>query len=159
MKKTLATLLAVVGLAAGAFSQGTIAFNNASGGGLVYLPGGTVPADVFTISLFGGASSGNLQFIATTTGLGAGFFYVTDDVVIPGVPVGTSAFLQLQATAPGGLAGAVSWSQLTGGNGAPAAPGIALSNPDLVLAPVPEPTTMALAGLGAAAMLIFRRRK
>ena len=30
---------------------------------------------------------------------------------------------------------------------------------DLVMSPVPEPATFALAGLGAAAMLIFRRRK
>jgi hypothetical protein len=29
----------------------------------------------------------------------------------------------------------------------------------LVLAPIPEPSTFALAGLGAAALLIFRRRK
>lgn len=30
---------------------------------------------------------------------------------------------------------------------------------DLTISPVPEPTTLALAGLGAAALLIFRRRK
>lgn len=32
-------------------------------------------------------------------------------------------------------------------------------NGDLVLVPVPEPTTIALSGLGAAALLLFRRRK
>jgi len=37
--------------------------------------------------------------------------------------------------------------------------GAAPAIPGFVLAPVPEPTTFALAGLGAAALLIFRRRK
>jgi hypothetical protein len=32
-------------------------------------------------------------------------------------------------------------------------------NQDLVMTTVPEPSTFALAGLGAAALLIFRRRK
>jgi hypothetical protein len=34
-----------------------------------------------------------------------------------------------------------------------------LNGQNLVLVPVPEPSTFALAGLGAAALLIFRRRK
>ena len=41
----------------------------------------------------------------------------------------------------------------------PAAPGLNNWPVDLVMTPVPEPATFALAGLGAAALLIFRRRK
>jgi len=38
-------------------------------------------------------------------------------------------------------------------------PSISAQFPGLILQPVPEPSTLALAGLGAAALLIFRRRK
>lgn len=41
----------------------------------------------------------------------------------------------------------------------PAAPGLDSWPVDLIMTPVPEPGTFALAGLGAAALLIFRRRK
>lgn len=50
--------------------------------------------------------------------------------------------------------------------GTPATPAVALSggtgsgwNGNLVLTPVPEPTTIALGGIGAAALLLFRRKK
>jgi hypothetical protein len=54
---------------------------------------------------------------------------------------------------------------LVGGNPLPSAtlfgtaPGTTIQGFTLGLLPVPEPSTFALAGLGAAAMLIFRRRK
>jgi len=50
-------------------------------------------------------------------------------------------------------------------DGSPASPAINLSGNggtwtgNLVLTPVPEPTTIALGGLGAAALMLFRRRK
>jgi hypothetical protein len=49
------------------------------------------------------------------------------------------------------------WSQATGGgaNGPVSTTGFA----GLQLLPVPEPSTIALAGLGAASLLLFRRRK
>jgi hypothetical protein len=49
------------------------------------------------------------------------------------------------------------WSQATGGNGN--GPVSTTGFTGLVLTPVPEPTTIALAGLGAASLLLFRRRK
>jgi len=61
--------------------------------------------------------------------------------------------------------GSLGWSQPTGD------PGAAIPNPPagtvtgaggysgLILTPVPEPSTIALGGLGAAALLLFRRRK
>jgi len=58
--------------------------------------------------------------------------------------------------------GALTWQQATGTTDPPSTvfvtAGAAGFN-GLVLAPVPEPSTFALAGLGAAALLIFRRRK
>jgi len=56
--------------------------------------------------------------------------------------------------------GALSWSQATGTSTSPAA--LALGNTAfnvLVLTQVPEPSTIALGGLAAAALLAFRRRK
>jgi len=60
-------------------------------------------------------------------------------------------------------AGVYAWMQGTGdytssppGTSTPFA---GLGDKDLVMTPIPEPSTFALAGLGAAALLIFRRRK
>lgn len=65
----------------------------------------------------------------------------------------------------GSASGALGWSQPTGDPTA-AIPQVAAglstgagAYSGLVLAPVPEPTTIALGGLGAAALLLFRRRK
>ena len=61
--------------------------------------------------------------------------------------------------------GALAWSNGTGNpNGSPPTTPVALTfgttgYNGLVLTGVPEPSTFALAGLGAAALMIFRRRK
>jgi len=61
--------------------------------------------------------------------------------------------------------GALSWTQATGApNASPPGTPAALTTgasgyAGLVLEPVPEPATIALGGLGAAALLMFRRRK
>lgn len=52
----------------------------------------------------------------------------------------------------GGLPAFALWATVPNGQGTPLSSGFTLS-------PVPEPTTLALSGLGAAALLIFRRRK
>jgi len=54
------------------------------------------------------------------------------------------------------------WSQGTGNpNGTPQTAAVSTSGffPGLQLTPIPEPSTIALAGLGAASLLLFRRRK
>jgi hypothetical protein len=82
---------------------------------------------------------------------------------------GSAADFMTAAASPVGLfawsgdalsGGALSWAS---GSGSATTPyvitkGAAAFN-GLVLAPIPEPSTFALAGLGAAALLIFRRRK
>jgi hypothetical protein len=61
--------------------------------------------------------------------------------------------------------GSLGWSQATGNpDSTPAGSAVPIVTGSggyagLVLAPVPEPTTIALGGLGAAALLMFRRRK
>jgi len=68
-----------------------------------------------------------------------------------------SSFSAAGATAVGFTA----WTQATGNylaSPTPAAPPDTQSS-DAVMVPVPEPSMLALAGLGAAALLIFRRRK
>lgn len=99
-------------------------------------------------------------------------------VVIPGVAAGGLATIRLQmwfdgagglfanyaaAAAGGGYVGTVTFQNGTsnpGGNPPVPAPNFS-GMPSIVLSatPVPEPTTFALAGMGAAALLIFRRRK
>jgi hypothetical protein len=92
---------------------------------------------------------------------------------------GTATSWAAEAAAPGGTLlgysgesfngsplGALSWDQPTGNPNATPTPGLpgalttgASGYEGLVLEPVPEPATIALGGLGAAALLFFRRRK
>jgi len=101
-------------------------------------------------------------------------------VNIPNVAAGALATIQLQmwyngasagglfanyaaAASGGGFVGTVTFQNPTSNpGGAPPVPAGKLTGMpsiNLVAAPVPEPTTLALAGLGAASLLIFRRRK
>ncbi len=76
-----------------------------------------------------------------------------------------NSWLSLSQPVPG-----VGWSSIATGSPGGFNAGTGGTDPNLpifnattiasgFLIPVPEPTTMALAGLGAAALLIFRRRK
>jgi hypothetical protein len=204
MKKLILSI-ALGGLTASGFAQGTISFGNLvnSGGGLVYsnTTATTVGATAFkfgaiSLELFygpvgstlaqleaGGTGFGDFVFNTSMTTSAAGKFF--DGTAVTTLePAGTGtgdATLNVElaiagwtgsfanyaaASAPGGAAlfgitGA--WGNPTGGGGAPPATQAGLIDwvlaNSLVLTPSPEPTTLALGGLGAAALLMFRRRK
>jgi len=140
------------------------------------------------VTVLGGPNSGNLTTIGTYTastdpkgytGLDIGQFRLGNaaaEVAIPGVAGGTAATIQLNmwydgagglfnsyaaAASGGGFIGTITFQTPTSG-GQPPLPAqnlVGMPSINLVAAPVPEPTTLALAGLGAASLLIFRRRK
>jgi len=188
MKKLAITFALVSMTAAGAFAQGQLVFENYFGAGNtnnapVKLADGTTLAagTSYLADLLFGTSAGTVNQDAGfhhtfSTAGGAGYFL--------GGPqqIGTSAgtyFMEIvvwQASAGG------TWSAATGGTGqssgylgtqygignifqenlpASPTPGVNFSGliSPLTMTFVPEPATLALGGLGAAALLLFRRRK
>jgi len=177
MKKAILSAVTVMGLSAATYGQ-SVFFDNTSGGGLVL---GAAASDQINGSLMGGTSSNSLAPVITLTGgsllnLGGGLVYDSSgqSYVIPGVAANGTATLHAQfwtgndatyaAAAAGGklVADSPIYTNPTGGGGVPASvPPSALANmPNVTLAVsgVPEPSTFALAGLGAAALLMYRRR-
>jgi len=179
MKKLLVTLAAVL-VSASTFAQGTILFNNRtpSGDARVFRPGGTegagagITAGLFLVS--GGTATlipGSTTTFRTTPAA-ATFFVNPIQVTVQGVPVGGSATVRMRAweTSAGSFdaarGGAGLWGesndvlvQNLGGQipGEPARTDALLTGlQEFTL--VPEPSTMSLALLGAAALL-YRRRK
>jgi uncharacterized membrane protein len=141
----------------------------------------TLIGDDFSWALYGGSSASSLSLIASQTGSsisGDNYFYgeIQDQngssFQVPGVAVGATAYLELYvwegntySTYAAALAGGdytgVSgvFSNATGGSGTPPGPGANLDGLPDVLLTVPEPTSMALAALGGASLLLFRRKK
>ena len=137
--------------AAGPFTfSGTIATNTAAGSKLgpgTYNP--PVPGWAAQTSMF-------FEVAGWSSSLGATFksgWLVNNAPAAPGAAVwGASGFFGLSNVGSG----------TSGGGVAPPLPvfgGTGVGGFDLSPVGVPEPTSMALAGLGAAALLIFRRRK
>jgi hypothetical protein len=195
MKKVIVCAALAAGLVATGFSQGTITFQNATGGiGLVEYNG--VPASGLAVNLelfYGPAGSTLSQLLAGGTGIGdvifstttytasiAGEFYdgstvttlepagngsgdasLNVELAVAGWTGSANSYAAaVAAGAPVGVTAA--FANPTGGGGSPAAAAANMvkwlpGNPLLVA--VPEPTTLALGGLGAAALLLFRRRK
>jgi len=180
MKKFTATLLASSLLGLAAYAQGTLNFVNAGGGvnAPIYMNDGTTKVGTgFTAELFAGTSAANMVSVAQTgfpSGAGAGYFQ-GGVVTLASIAPGATATLQLKvwATSSGSYNAASSanlantWGQssiftvATGGVGSPPSTPSALTGLTSfnLNTSVPEPSSLALAGLGAAAMLVFRRRK
>jgi len=188
MKKLLIAA-AITGLATGAFAQGTVSFNNNSALQPAIDVGNDAtfaPANGFTVALYWLSNTTGTVLPMTPitstvefTGVGTltGGFSFAKDVVVAGQAaggigefevagwMGTTFTSYAQAAAANDAVGfGTGFLNSTGGDGTPANPGKQLTGwdgqPDIVLtAPVPEPTTLALGGIGAAALLLFRRRK
>ena len=178
MKKILSALGLVI-LASSTFAQGTIFFNNRTSAGDVRVytydgisgagqyPGG-VTAQLFLVPAGGGAL---VPLTPTTTfrdSPAASFFLNPVDVTVPNVPAGAPAtvLMRVWATAEGayetasfrGESAPLTISALGGIN---PETGAIVPTPDLAglqTFTVPEPSTIALGVLGAAALL-YRRRK
>jgi hypothetical protein len=186
MKKTLLTLALVVSTVA-AFAQGKITLGNDSLH-LITDGGAPLPLNGFTgltLQLMGGTSAGSM--ILQTTLVGAAINSLAVDpgrinnttYTMVGVGTGVQASLQLlffstaagsygAASQPGSgfRSGASPVFTVTTGSFAynsivlHGAPGLSTwADAPLVVPQVPEPSSMALAGLGAASLLLFRRRK
>jgi hypothetical protein len=181
MKKLLVTLAAVL-VSASTFAQGTILFNNRTptGDARVSRPDGTGAGAGITAQLFLVGAGGTLTAIPGTTTFretpaAATFFVNPTSVSVPGVAAGTAATVRMRAwaTSAGSYDAAIAGAGLAGESndvtisqlgGTPAGGGAPIPDPGLsglqgfTINIVPEPSTMALGLLGAAALL-YRRRK
>jgi hypothetical protein len=182
MKKLLVTLTAVL-VSVSTFGQGTIVFNNRTGpiDAPVRRPDGTgagagISAQLFLVTGAPGAETYTALTPATTfrTTSPAAAFYVNQQTVsVPTVAPGSSATVVMRAwegtsydAAAGGngmlfgQSGAVTISLggTPAGGGAPLPDAILTGLTGFNLTAIPEPSTLALGLLGAAALL-YRRRK
>lgn len=175
--KKLILIAAAWMVAVGAFAQGQFLFTNrdaASGVDARFM----LPSDAagtssvgagYNITLFGGPAGGTLAQIGTDTFRStpaAGVGYVLPiTVTVPGVAPAAAADIRVDITDP---SGAKVYSQIfnknAAGTGAFTLGGDTITPPTLpmgnvAITLVPEPTTLALAGLGLGALLMIRRRR
>jgi len=182
MKKIL-TAVAVLFVSLGALAQGTINFANGAPGvnaPITDASGALAAGTGFVAQLWAGATAGSLTAVSPTatfaTGASAGYFF-GGSRTIPGVATGSSAFIQVRVWSSGFADWASAFAAYTANNpaaqiggdlvpawaspnlgGGPTPPANLIGMQSFNLRAVPEPSTIALAALGAAALL-FRRRK
>lgn len=166
----------------GASSFGLFYLETDSAAGTLYA------AAKLNVVLTGGPNAGSLGAIGSWTGaggwdsFGGGLYADPNGLVygVPGVALNGTATLQLTAwrgaaasyAAAAGTDKFYAWNgnafvdassftfqNATGGGGAPPALPKSLDGMPAMSLIVPEPSTIALAGLGAAALLIYRRRQ
>jgi len=186
MKKAILGLLSV-GAAASALAQGSVVFENSlSTGSITYGHNNGASsyalAGSYTVALLWApgtsvVAQGALTQIGTfgPAGTQAGFFFDGTTVVTgAGTAGGSAAIFEVQAwsgnfanyaaAVAGGAAYVGQAAEFVNGTGNPTPPATSPVNTtgwdgNLILVPTPEPGTLALGGLGAAALLYFRRRK
>jgi len=171
------------GLVAFDNQSNTNLFAGATSSGAV-IQGGALASQDFNLELWGGSTSSNLTLLATLTqasggiisGAAAGAPGQWLDVsgasyTVANVAIGGNAFLEVFGweggtgdTYANALAGGATFTGNSGvfvnGTGGGALPATELTGmPSWSLNPVPEPATLALCGLGAASLLLFRRKK
>jgi len=133
--------------------------SSASAGRLVNI-GATVGASV----PWNAGQTDNIVLVGWSANLGTSWFTVSNELATGsyiGVLAGANGFFGVTST--GYLTSGASSSSgvtvfATGGVGSSGLPILSLATP-LYLLPVPEPATIALAGLGGLAMLAFRRQR
>jgi hypothetical protein len=184
MKKTLATIITVGALVASSYGQGTVTFNNVtasvvkqwttlSDSTLINVPVGAGRVELLWAAV--GTTDLNLFSSVATTPIAnvAGRFAGGAQTIIGIAPGGPVALV-----IRGWTGASTTWAGITDtdqrgwssiftlpatGNPNTVPPGTPRSiNPEftgLTVVPVPEPSSMVLAGLGAASLLLFRRRK
>lgn len=176
--KTLMLASAFAAAAATALAQGTVNFSNyATASGInapVFAPGNVKLGSAYLGQLYAGPTADSLAPVGTAVAFkdaaGAGTGYVIGGTVtINSVTPGANAFIQLRAwDAAGGTsyeaaqaAGKIYGNSATitiatgGGGSPPATPSPLTGLASFTL--VPEPSTLALGVLGAAALLLRRR--
>ena len=174
MKKFLSSLVLAISIcASSAFAQtGPVYLNNFDTGNGIFTVGGGLATTAF-VQLYVGADAGSLSLVTSSGGqstfslvepgfFDSGFGYTT-------LANSASGYFRLVAWTGGAdfasatVRGSVDWTQNVGVQlpGSPTLPPpgpVALNNPVLNMAVVPEPTTVALAVMGGLGLLARRRR-
>jgi len=173
--------LAVIAAAVAAQAQGTIRFNNKNQGDAIDAkisrPDGTGAGAGIVAQLALVGTGGSLTFLTPTSTFGAtttgSFYFSNKDVTVAGIATGATATFRVvaydssfasydAAVSGGGMYGFSNDVLSKPLGGIPAGGGAPVTSPNLVglqgFVMVPEPTTIALLGLGGAALLIRRRK-
>lgn len=173
MKKILLTSIAsiaVAGFCGSAFGQGQVLFENVDGSSFVTLNSASGPksgSGLVVELLWNNGTSFVLEdtFTSTYTGNGSGGqgpgLFGAGEVTIPNS--GTQSFEVEGFYTTGGIAYSGTTASFTAKVNVSPTPPVSLDTSgnwagNLVLHETPEPGTIALGGLGAAALLLFRRR-
>jgi len=176
MKKILLTSIAVATCGAGAFGQGSVIFGNydqSTQPAITLAGGGTAPAGMgsgsgLVVELFWNNGTSYVledTYTSVFTGTGnaingPGYF---DAGLVSIAGAGTQSFYVEGFYTYNGQEYKGQTADFTATVNVLPSPPLSLDsgtwNGDILLNPVPEPSTIALGGLGAAALLLLRRRK
>jgi hypothetical protein len=178
--KILAIAISCIGLTSAAFAQGQInffTFNATTSLGQVFSTAGVPAGGTYVGQLYGGLTNDRATFTAvgTSSVFASNSGYINSGIVnVAGTFGGQTFFYELrvwdsalassletQATGRGGISSVA--SLVLGGTPSGGGTPVPVSNANgfqtYTLAPVPEPSTIALGILGAGSLLFLRRKK